>query len=159
MLRPILGEEGLLLAEGKAWKHQRRTLAPPFSPRAVGMLVPHMIGATDDMIVELRESCDGRAIDLREAMQRLALDIAGRTMFSFALERHGPTLRHFVNFYGDHLAQPHFLDVLLPPRMAKRRAILRGANSAASGRSSSMSSSLNGGGSQPPTARRATCST
>ena len=130
VLRPILGEEGLLLAEGKPWKHQRRTLAPPFSPRAVSMLVPHMIGATDDMIVELRESCDGRAIDLREVMQRLALDIAGRTMFSFALERHGPTLRHFVNFYGDRLAQPHFLDVLFPlewptPRDFARRKFRR----------------------------------
>jgi cytochrome P450 len=27
VLRPVLGE-GLLIAEGKAWKHQRRTLAP-----------------------------------------------------------------------------------------------------------------------------------
>ena len=27
VLRPILGE-GLLIAEGRAWKHQRRTLAP-----------------------------------------------------------------------------------------------------------------------------------
>ena len=33
MLRPILGE-GLLIAEGRAWKHQRRTLAPAFTPRA-----------------------------------------------------------------------------------------------------------------------------
>jgi cytochrome P450 len=130
VLRPILGEEGLLLAEGKAWKHQRRTLAPPFSPRAVAMLVPHMIAATDDMIVELRESSDGRPTDLREAMQRMALDIAGRTMFSFALEKHGPTLRRFVNTYGEHLAQPHFLDVLFPlnwpsPRDFARRRFRR----------------------------------
>ncbi len=34
VLRPILGE-GLLLAEGRTWKTQRRTLAPAFSPRAV----------------------------------------------------------------------------------------------------------------------------
>ena len=34
VLRPILGE-GLLIAEGRAWKHQRRTLAPAFTPRAV----------------------------------------------------------------------------------------------------------------------------
>jgi unspecific monooxygenase len=130
VLRPILGEDGLLLAEGKAWKHQRRTLAPPFSPRAVGMLVPHMIGATDDMMVTLGDYCDGRPADLREVMQRLALDIAGRTMFSFALEKHGPTLRKFVNFYGDTLAQPHFLDVILPlewpsPRDFARRKFRR----------------------------------
>lgn len=113
VLRPILGEEGLLLSEGKAWKHQRRTLAPAFSPRAVGMLVPHMIAATDEMVSELATSC-GRPFDLREAMQRLALDIAGRTMFSFSLDRHGAALRGFVNDYGERLAQPRFLDVLLP---------------------------------------------
>ncbi len=30
VLQPMLGE-GLLLAEGKTWKHQRRTLAPAFT--------------------------------------------------------------------------------------------------------------------------------
>jgi cytochrome P450 len=129
VLRPILGDEGLLLSHGKAWKHQRRTLAPAFSPRAVSMLVPHMLAATDVAIDELHGKCGGPA-DLREAMQRLALDIAGRTMFSFALDRHGPRLRDFVNDYGHRLAQPHFLDVMLPlswptPRDFKRRAFRR----------------------------------
>ena len=42
VLRPMLGE-GLLIAEGRAWKHQRRTLSPAFTPRAVATLVPHMV--------------------------------------------------------------------------------------------------------------------
>jgi unspecific monooxygenase len=129
VLRPILGEEGLLLAHGKAWKHQRRTLAPAFAPRAVAMLVPHMLAATDAMVSELEGMC-GRPADLREAMQRLALDIAGRTMFSFSLNRHGATLRRFVNDYAERLAQPHLLDVVLPlnwpsPRDFSRRAFRR----------------------------------
>ena len=33
VLKPMLGE-GLLIAEGRSWKHQRRTLAPAFTPRA-----------------------------------------------------------------------------------------------------------------------------
>ncbi|MGC2027502.1 cytochrome P450, partial [Bradyrhizobium sp.] len=49
VLRPMLGE-GLLIAEGRTWKHQRRTLAPAFTPRAVGTLVPHMVAVTDDTI-------------------------------------------------------------------------------------------------------------
>src|SRR3954454_18484275 len=53
VLRPILGE-GLLIAEGRAWKHQRRTLAPAFTPRAVTTLVPHMLAATEETIVKLR---------------------------------------------------------------------------------------------------------
>jgi cytochrome P450 len=112
VLQPMLGE-GLLLAEGHAWKNQRRTLAPAFSPRAVTMLVPHMLAATNEAIAKLRDAC-GAPVDLREAMQRLALDIAGRTMFSFEIARHGSALRAFVNDYGERLAQPRFLDFLLP---------------------------------------------
>ena len=112
VLRPVLGE-GVLLAEGRAWKHQRRTLAPAFTPRAVGTLVPLMLAATDETIAKLQAAC-GTPVDLREAMQRMTLEIAGRTMFSFGMERHGAALRDFVMEYGQRLARPHFLDLLLP---------------------------------------------
>ncbi|HUN95246.1 MAG TPA: cytochrome P450 [Bradyrhizobium sp.] len=112
VLRPILGE-GLLIAEGRTWKHQRRTLAPAFTPRAVGTLVPHMVAAIDQTVAQLR-SMAAAPVDLREAMQRMALEIAGRTMFSLGMDRHGPTLRDFVMEYGDRLARPHFLDLALP---------------------------------------------
>jgi cytochrome P450 len=52
VLRPMLGE-GLLIAEGRAWKHQRRTLAPAFTPRAVASLIPHMIAVADQTIGQL----------------------------------------------------------------------------------------------------------
>ena len=112
VLRLVLGE-GLLIAEGRAWKHQRRTLAPAFTPRAVAPMVPHMIAATDETIAKLASSC-GAPVDLREIMQRMTLEIAGRTMFSFGMGRHGPALRDFVMEYGARLARPHFLDLLLP---------------------------------------------
>ena len=112
VLRPMLGE-GLLIAEGRAWKHQRRTLAPAFTPRAVATLVPHMIAVTDETIAKLR-GASGGPVDLRETMQRMTLEIAGRTMFSFGMDRHGATLRDFVMEYGERLARPHFLDLVLP---------------------------------------------
>jgi cytochrome P450 len=112
VLRPVLGE-GLLIAEGRAWKYQRRTLAPAFTPRAVATLVPHMIAATDETIAKLRAASAG-PVDLRAAMQRMTLEIAGRTMFSFGMDRHGAALRDFVMEYGERLARPHFLDLLLP---------------------------------------------
>jgi unspecific monooxygenase len=112
VLRPMLGQ-GLLIAEGRAWKHQRRTLAPAFTPRAVSSLVPHMVNVTDETIAELKAKSNA-PINLREAMQRMTLDIAGRTMFSFGMEHHGATLRDFVMEYGDQLARPHLLDLALP---------------------------------------------
>jgi cytochrome P450 len=112
VLRPMLGQ-GLLIAEGRAWKHQRRTLAPAFTPRAVSTLIPHMIAVTDETIAKL-QTAGGAAVDLRETMQRMTLEIAGRTMFSFGMDRHGATLRDFVMDYGDRLARPHLLDMMLP---------------------------------------------
>jgi unspecific monooxygenase len=47
-------------------------------------------------------------------MQRMTLEIAGRTMFSFGMDRHGAALRDFVMEYGTRLARPHVLDLLLP---------------------------------------------
>jgi unspecific monooxygenase len=112
VLRPILGE-GLLIAEGRAWKHQRRTLAPAFTPRAVTTLIPHMLAATDETIDKLRAASNA-PVDLREAMQRMTLEIAGRTMFSFGMDKHGAALRDFVMEYGERLARPQFFDLVLP---------------------------------------------
>src|ERR1700761_5039060 len=124
VLRPMLGE-GLLIAEGRAWKHQRRTLAPAFTPRAVTTLTPHMIAATDETIASLREKAGG-PIDLREVMQRMTLEIAGRTMFSFGMDRHGATLRDFVMEYADRLARPQFLDLVLPKNWPSPQDFPRG---------------------------------
>lgn len=112
MLRPVLGE-GLLLAEGHAWTHQRRTLAPAFTPRATANLVPHMTAVLDETIAKL-DARTNEPIDLREIMQRMTLEIAGRTMFSFGMDRHGPTLRSFVMEYAERLGRAYFLDMVLP---------------------------------------------
>jgi unspecific monooxygenase len=112
VLRPILGK-GVLIAEGRAWKHQRRTLAPAFTPRAVNTLIPHMVGAIEETVAKLKAASNA-PVDLREVMQRMTLEIAGRTMFSFGMEQRGATLRDYVMEYGERLARPHFLDMLLP---------------------------------------------
>ena len=72
-------------------------------------------------------------VDLREALQRMTLEIAGRTMFSFEIDKHGPALRGFVNEYGERLAQPRFFDLLLQIQHAAahlsvlvHQAVLRG---------------------------------
>src|SRR6266436_3639867 len=72
-----------------------------------------MIAVTDETIAKLEAASSG-PVDLREVMQRMTLEIAGRTMFSFGMERHGAALRDFVMEYGERLARPHFLDLLLP---------------------------------------------
>jgi len=112
VLRPILGN-GLLTSHGKSWKHQRRTLAPAFTPRTVATLVPHMLSATDEAIDELKKTC-GQPVDLRKAMQSMTLEIAARTMFSMEMGEQREVLRKFVTRYMLQHAHPQFLDMLLP---------------------------------------------
>jgi unspecific monooxygenase len=72
-----------------------------------------MVSATDETIAKLKAASNA-PVDLREAMQRMTLEIAGRTMFSFGMDRHGATLRDYVTEYGDRMARPKFLDMVFP---------------------------------------------
>jgi unspecific monooxygenase len=128
MLRPLLGK-GLLLSEGEDWRHQRQTVAPAFTPRTLPLLARHIAQATGALIDELAH-CRGRPVDLLAEMQFLALEIAGRSMFSLAMDRHGTELRDLVTGYAEHLGRPSLLDFLLPlpipsPREFGRRRFRR----------------------------------
>lgn len=114
ILRPMLGD-GLLISEGTPWRHQRRTLAPAFTPRATDELVPHIASAVTAALSEIEEEARSGAIDLFPLLHRMALEIAGRTMFSVGMDRHGEGLRALMLAYGRRLGRPHLLDMLLPP--------------------------------------------
>ena len=128
MLRPLLGK-GLLLSEGEDWRHQRRIVAPAFAPRTIPILARHIAQATGAFINRVAD-CVGRPVDLLAEMQFLALEIAGRSMFSLAMDRHGPELRELITGYAEHLGRPSLLDFLLPlpipsPRDLARRRFRR----------------------------------
>jgi unspecific monooxygenase len=128
MLRPLLGK-GLLLSEGEDWRHQRQTVAPAFTPRTIPLMASHIARATGALIDELADSRRG-PVDLLAEMQFLALEIAGRSMFSLAMDRHAPELRELVTGYAEHLGRPSLLDFLLPlpipsPRDFPRRRFRR----------------------------------
>ncbi|MDQ0447612.1 cytochrome P450 [Methylobacterium aerolatum] len=114
ILRPILGD-GLLISEGAAWRHQRRALAPAFTPRAIDGLMPHIDRAVRDGIDALGPQAARGPVDLFATFHALALDIAGRSMFSVGMDRHGPELRAFITGYGARIGRPHIFDVLMPP--------------------------------------------
>jgi cytochrome P450 len=112
ILKPLLGE-GLFTSEGPAWRHQRRTLAPAFTPRSVELLIPHIRSATTETIGSLAAT-EKERVDLFPMIQRLALEIAGRTMFSLEMGQHGPELRDQITRYGQRLGRPHLLDFIVP---------------------------------------------
>ncbi|HYI83148.1 MAG TPA: cytochrome P450 [Acetobacteraceae bacterium] len=113
MLRPLMGD-GLLLSEGAAWRRQRRTLAPAFAPRATAALVPHMRSAAAEALDGLEDAARQGPVDLLAFAQGLALEIAGRAMFSLGMRRFGGELRDLLLRYG-RSGGVHFLDLVLPP--------------------------------------------
>jgi len=123
ILRPITGE-GLLLSEGDTWKLQRRTIAPALAPRVMSMLASHIVASTERAIAKLTTQAD-QPINLLPTMQNLALDIAGRSMFSLEMDRHGPTMRSLLTEFAERYSKPHMLDMLLPPSIPAPRDIGR----------------------------------
>jgi cytochrome P450 len=113
ILRPITGE-GLILSEGDNWRLQRRTIAPALAPRMMPMLATHIVASADRAVADL-STRTGQSIDLLNAMQHLALDIAGRSMFSLEMDHFGATMRAFMNEFGERYSRPSLLDMLLPP--------------------------------------------
>jgi cytochrome P450 len=123
ILRPITGD-GLLLSMGEAWRLQRRTVAPALGPRVIPMLCGHIMTAANEALDGLDRQTE--TVDLLSFLQTLALDIAGRSMFSLETRRYGTAMRRLLTEFGDHLARPHLLDMLLPPSIPTLRDWRRG---------------------------------
>jgi cytochrome P450 len=109
ILRPITGD-GLLLSMGEAWRLQRRTVAPALGPRVIPLLCRHIMASTQEALDTLNQP----STDLLSFIQTLALDIAGRSMFSLETRQYGPEMRRLLAEFGERFARPHLLDMLLP---------------------------------------------
>jgi len=123
ILRPIIGN-GLFLSTGEDWKHQRRTVAPAFAPRTIPVIARHVATAAAEAVTALSADAGG-PIDLFAAIQHLALEIAGRSMFSLETRRHGAELRSRLMRYGRGLGRPYVLDLLLPLSIPSPRDLPR----------------------------------
>lgn len=124
LLRPLAGQ-GVLLAEGEAWRRQRRVIAPTLAPRAMPMLMRHAASAIGDWSLSLARDAEAGPVDLLAALQTLALDIAGRAMFSVDLAPFAGELRRLLGEEGLHLARAGLLDLVLPAALPSPRDIRR----------------------------------
>ena len=111
LLYPIVGR-GLFLAEGEDWREQRRTVAPCFAPRTLPMLARHVAAVAGELATTL--AAEQGEVDLLDYMHRLAIEVAGRAMFSLEMDAFAPRMRDMLRQYGERLARPSALDILLP---------------------------------------------
>ncbi len=117
VLGPLLGD-GLLLSEGAAWRHQRRTIAPIFAPRSMPVLTHHIATSAADCLGRVAGR-DG--IDLLPEMQRTALEIAAKSMFSLEMATLGGPMRALLMRFALQLANASAFDLLLPPSLPNPR--------------------------------------
>jgi cytochrome P450 len=124
IIRPILGQ-GLFLAEGDEWRHQRRVTAPAFAPRAGPAFAAQAATAFGDAVPALVASAAGDGLDLLGWFQELALDVASRALFSLPIGDLGPRMRQVLDGYGRRFGQPGLLDFLLPIWLPNARDLWR----------------------------------
>jgi cytochrome P450 len=112
LLAPLIGD-GLLLSEGAAWRHQRRTIAPIMAPRSMPVLTQHVATVATELCARLAN--EGTHVALLPEMQFTALEIAGRSMFSLEMTARGGPMRVLLMRFATELSRPSAFDMLLPP--------------------------------------------
>jgi unspecific monooxygenase len=123
ILRPIMGY-GLLLSEGEDWRRQRRIIGPALAPRSLPVLARHIVTCAQEALISFAAQ-GNQPFDLLAAMQNLALDIAGRSMFSLTVRAYGAAMRRMLTEYGVTYARPHLWDMVLPPSIPTLRDLGR----------------------------------
>ncbi|MBV8565756.1 MAG: cytochrome P450 [Methylobacteriaceae bacterium] len=125
LLAPGLGQ-GLLMAEGAAWRQQRRALAPLFTPKMVESFIPAMTEAAGRLVERWQRHRDGRVIEIGAEMRRVTLQVLERTIFSDGLERDPEAFAHNVTRYFDTFGRIDPLDILGVPEWVPRLGRVRG---------------------------------
>lgn len=82
LVRHLLGNN-LVVSEGEYWRRQRRLAQPAFQRQRLSGYAQVMVDATSRMLARWEQvAAAGEDLDIAAEMTRLALAIAGRTLFS-----------------------------------------------------------------------------
>lgn len=106
LFRPLAGQ-GVFLAEGSAWRRQRRLLSPSFTPHQMNILLPHFVAAAAGLVHRLENRS---SIDLLAAYKNAALDAVLRALFSLPDQEKRARLGDLVREYFAGPGSPNILD-------------------------------------------------
>jgi cytochrome P450 len=76
-LGPLAGD-GLFTSRGELWRRQRKLMAPLFTPAMIDRYAESMVACTNRVVSSWK---DGARLDLVHECTRIAMSIAGRTLF------------------------------------------------------------------------------
>ncbi len=81
-LKLLLGQ-GLVTSEGKLWKSQRKLIQPSFHKQYINNLFDEMLNCANEIISDWKaDVANGGKIDFAEEMNKVTLQIIGKTMLS-----------------------------------------------------------------------------
>ncbi len=108
IVRPGSGQ-GLVLAEGEAWRAARKRVAPVFTPAHVGALVAPLQAAARAFV----DSLEGRPrVKLGPVLERAAIDAFGRAMLSMPMQAHAARISELTREYVRGVGRPQLADLL-----------------------------------------------
>jgi cytochrome P450 len=111
--------DGLLSAEGRQWRTQRRTVAPIFARKSIMHFAPAMLDAADALTARWRRK-HGSIVDVAAEMTRVTLDVLERTIFSDGYGRDAEEIRAAMSTYFNTIGKIDLLDLIgLPPSVPR----------------------------------------
>jgi cytochrome P450 len=115
ILGPLLGN-GVLTADGSAWKWQRQTAAPVFRhPDLIGF-VPTIVEAAERLLVEWRAAIPGQPRDIDRDMTLVTFDVISHTLLPGGDAHVGPLIARSSLDYQKPLSwQMAYANFRLPP--------------------------------------------
>jgi cytochrome P450 len=124
LLKPFIGE-GLLTSDGDAWRRRRRMAQPAFHRQRLSLLATLMTTTVEEIIVRWQPAMEkGWPIDVLGEMQRVALTIVGRALFSVEVEADMDKIsrrqRVIMEYFNHRTNHPFALPEYIPTRRNRR---------------------------------------
>jgi cytochrome P450 len=114
----LLAGNGILTSEGDFWLRQRRLMQPAFHRQHLAKLVPLMVAAAESFVRERQAAGPGQVVDILDEMMRVALRIAGTTLFSTDITAEageiGRAFRTAFAFVSRRMNSPPLIPTWLP---------------------------------------------
>ncbi|OLP54061.1 cytochrome P450 [Rhizobium rhizosphaerae] len=132
ILRPIL-RDGLLTAEGPAWKRSRKAMAPVFTPRHARGFARQMLAVSQAFAARYEQaSAAGETVDIAGDMADLTYEILAETLFSGEIAADTKAFTDNVERLLHRMGRVDPFDLLLAPPWVPRLTRIGGGRLLAS---------------------------